>query len=109
MADFEEHYAKVRGCEIRVLVAGAGEPVVYVHGGGGLHWTRFNLLVATHFRHYAVEMPGFGQSSISNDVKSLYDVADVVAEAAASQNLSGVGWIGESLGGLVSAWIAIRH
>jgi pimeloyl-ACP methyl ester carboxylesterase len=109
MAAFEERRVKVRGCEIRVLTAGAGRPVVYVHGGGGLHWTRFNDVVAQHFLHYCIEMPAFGSSTITDEVKTILDVADVVAEAAKALGLTGVGWIGESLGGLTSSWVAIRH
>lgn len=109
MAAYEEYHATVRDCEVRVLVGGRGRPVVYVHGGGGLHWTRYSDLVAEQFRLYAVEMPGFGQSTISGAVKSIYDVADVVADTVASERLTGLGWMAESLGGLVSVWVAIRH
>jgi len=35
LPEFEEHFAEVRGCRIRYLVAGEGEPLLLVHGLGG--------------------------------------------------------------------------
>ena len=32
---FEERFAEARGCRLRYLVAGEGEPLVLVHGLGG--------------------------------------------------------------------------
>ena len=32
---FEERFAGVRGCRLRYLVAGEGEPLLLVHGLGG--------------------------------------------------------------------------
>ena len=35
LAGFEERFADVRGCRVRYLVAGEGEPLLLVHGLGG--------------------------------------------------------------------------
>jgi pimeloyl-ACP methyl ester carboxylesterase len=105
----DERRVSARGCDIRYLVAGAGQPVLAVHGGGGLHWTPWHQLLAAQLRVYAVEMPGFGQSTLSDQIRSIQDVADTVAEVAKTEGLERVGLIGESIGGLVSTWLTIRH
>lgn len=105
----EERRITARGCTVRYLVAGAGQPALVVHGGGGLHWTPWHRLLTERLRVYAVEMPGFGASTLSPAIRSIFDVADVVAEVGRAERLDRVGVIGESIGGLVSTWLTIRH
>ena len=43
---FDERFVKTDGFTIRYLAAGSGEPVVYLHGGGGLHISPGHRLLA---------------------------------------------------------------
>jgi pimeloyl-ACP methyl ester carboxylesterase len=108
-AGYEERQVTVKGCNVRYLVGGEGPPVVFVHGGGGPHWWTFQNVFAERTRVYAVELPGYGESTVSEGVRSIYDVADVLAGVVAAAGLERPGLIGESLGGFVSSWAAIRH
>lgn len=106
---YESRNTAVPGCQIRYLVGGDGPPVVFVHGGGGPHWSRFHDLLATRARIYAIDLPGYGESTISALLTSIYDVADTIASVIMAEQLDRPGLIGESIGGHASAWTAIRH
>jgi pimeloyl-ACP methyl ester carboxylesterase len=68
----EERFAQVGGYRIHYIVAGAGAPVVLVHGvGGSLHTYQRNVAaLAQHARVYAVDLPGHGYSAVP-DVRYL--------------------------------------
>ena len=49
---------------ISYSVAGAGENLLLVHGGTGSrkHWIRNTAALAEHYRVWAIDLPGFGES-----------------------------------------------
>jgi pimeloyl-ACP methyl ester carboxylesterase len=49
---------------IAYSVAGAGENLLLVHGGTGSrkHWIRNTAALAEHYRVWAIDLPGFGES-----------------------------------------------
>lgn len=90
----------------RVLCAGEGDPVVFLHGAGGLHWDPFLDGLAEHFRIFAPEHLGSGDSQ---GIEHLYDILDLVlyyAELFDAMGLSAFSLIGHSFGGMVAAEIA---
>ncbi|HEX8967857.1 MAG TPA: alpha/beta hydrolase, partial [Chloroflexota bacterium] len=109
MASLNEQFMSVGGCEIQYRVAGAGEPVVMLHGAGGfrLDERAFDGLAA-QFTLYVPSMPGF-DGSTAGPTSSMLDVADVMAEFIRVVAAGSAAVIGESFGGGVSAWLAIRH
>jgi pimeloyl-ACP methyl ester carboxylesterase len=107
--NFEEKFASVGGCEIQYRVAGVGEPVVMLHGAGGFrNDPRAFEGIAEHFRLLVPSLPGFDQSS-AGTAASVIDIADVMAEFIRSVAGGSANVIGESFGGGVSTWLAIRH
>jgi pimeloyl-ACP methyl ester carboxylesterase len=99
-----------RDGEIAYHTAGDGPALVYLHGAGGLRWGAALDALATRFRVYALDLPGFGGSSQPDDVNGIPEAADMVAAAMAE--LGGgerMHLIGTSLGGRVAAWLAVRH
>jgi pimeloyl-ACP methyl ester carboxylesterase len=50
---------------ISYSVAGSGENLLLVHGGTGSrkHWIRNTAVLAEHYRVWAIDLPGFGESS----------------------------------------------
>jgi pimeloyl-ACP methyl ester carboxylesterase len=93
------------------------ERALYVHGLGGAstNWTDLAALLAVRFDGYALDLPGFGRSapptrySIQRHVQAVVDVLEwVVAQPGPGQGVP-VHLVGNSLGGLVSVWVAARR
>jgi len=58
----------------RVLVGGNGEPLVYIHGAGGLMWDPFVDALAGRFTVYAPEHPGSGESTGLEELRDIWDL-----------------------------------
>lgn len=92
--------------------AGTGRPVVLVHGHATSHFTWRNQLtgLADDFRVLAPDLLGFGKSEKPRDLAYTTDVwVDQIA--AFLQTVAGgpVVLAGNSLGGLIAAYVADRH
>jgi pimeloyl-ACP methyl ester carboxylesterase len=109
MPEYERFTAQVGECEIHYLALGDGPPLVFLHGSGGfrLDEEAFGLL-ARHHRVLVPSMPGFDASTLGN-VASGPDTADVVAAFIAQVAGGRADVVGESFGGRIAAWLAIRH
>lgn len=106
---FDERFVEAGGFTIRCLSAGTGEPLVYVHGGGGLHISPVHRLLAERFRVLAFEMPGFGESPENTRTESLQDMAVTMAEAIAAAGVDGYTLYATSFGAAVALRIALAH
>src|SRR5262245_55664390 len=53
-----ERIVEVGPVRTRVLVAGTGSPVLFLHGAGGLFWDPFLEALAANHTVHAVEHPG---------------------------------------------------
>ena len=95
--------------EYRELGRPDAEPVVMLHGGGGFRDDRraFSGL-AEHFRVLIPSMPGFDGSSAGTAASTL-DLADVMAAFISTVAGGQANVLGESFGGGVACWLAIRH
>src|SRR3989475_7939170 len=59
----ERRELSVRGTPIHLLTAGAGPPLLFLHGAGGAgRWLPFQERLATTFTVYAPSHPGHGGS-----------------------------------------------
>ncbi len=94
------------------------ERALYVHGLGGAstNWTDLAALLAVRFDGHALDLPGFGMSaptardySMRRHVEAVVDVLEwIVARPGPGQGRP-VHLLGNSLGGLVSVWVAARR
>jgi pimeloyl-ACP methyl ester carboxylesterase len=94
------------GFRIRYLEAGTGRPVVWLHGGAGLHLSLAHKSLAAHYRIIAFEMPGFGQSAANERTQSYPELAATLAAAARGLGLERFNLWGTSFGGTVAVWLA---
>jgi pimeloyl-ACP methyl ester carboxylesterase len=93
------------------------ERALYVHGLGGAstNWTDLAALLAVRFDGYALDLPGFGRSappprySIHRHVQAVVDVLEWVVSRPGPGQGAPVHLVGNSLGGLVSVWVAARR
>jgi pimeloyl-ACP methyl ester carboxylesterase len=107
---FEERFAEVRGCRLRYLVCGEGEPIVLVHGLGGAASNWLALAPLLHgWRVLVPELPGHGGSEPLAAAPNLNVFADLLAELAAREGFAPAPVVGHSLGGAIALRLAIRR
>src|SRR5713226_3836883 len=97
----------VRGKRIQVLRGGAGEPLLYLHSGGGeTYWMPFNEALAEHYSVIAPAHPGFDQSEGLDRIRDIEDLAFQYLDLLDTLKLDRVNIVGLSLGGWIGAELA---
>jgi pimeloyl-ACP methyl ester carboxylesterase len=104
---FSEHVVEADGFPIRYLDAGEGEPLIWFHGGGGLHLNRMHDLLAEKRRVIAFEVPGFGASPVNDRTKNMAELAGTMGKAIAALGIDKFDVMGISFGGALALWTAI--
>jgi pimeloyl-ACP methyl ester carboxylesterase len=101
----------VKGGRLSYLVAGAGPPVVLVHGLGGsaTNWVELAPLLAKSRRVVAPDLPGHGGSEPLAAVSGLESFADRVFAVMETEGVVPAAVVGHSLGGLVALRLALRR
>lgn len=96
---------------IRVKVAGAGKPVVYLHPAGGLRWDPFLSHLSRDHTVYAIEFPGtsVGDPYAVHLVDRLSDVVLIYEEVLRVLGLSRPVLIGQSFGGMLAAELVAAY
>jgi pimeloyl-ACP methyl ester carboxylesterase len=90
----------------RVLSAGEGEPVLYLHGAGGLFWDPFLDGLAARHKVVAPEHLGSGDSQGLEHVEDLWDLVLYYDELLDALGLATTSVVGHSFGGMVAAELA---
>jgi len=107
-ADYSTSAVTVRGCRVRLMRGGAGDPLVYLHGASGANWLPFLQTLSKHFDVIAPEHPGFGESDTPDWLDNIHDLAYFYLDLFDELKLSGAHLVGNSLGGWIAAEIAVR-
>jgi pimeloyl-ACP methyl ester carboxylesterase len=110
-AGFEERFIDARGCRLRYLVAGEGDPLVLVHGLGGAaaNWLALAPLLLPGRRLIVPELPGHGGSSPLPAAQSLSPYADRLGLLLEHERATPAAVVGHSLGGAVALRLALRR
>ena len=98
-----------RGARCRVLEAGSGAPVVFLHSAGGLlRDNPFLDQLAQRYHVFAPELPGYGESTGEELLEDMLDFAlhgwDVVEALGLAGSRPTL--IGHSMGGMIAAEMA---
>lgn len=103
----ERRRAKIGPATIAYEVAGAGPPVVLVHGlSGSGRWWRRNIGALTPYRRvYVVDLIGFGASRTRHPF-ALAEAAGSLTRWLDQLELERVSLVGHSMGGLIAAELA---
>ena len=97
--------------KINYIQEGHGQNVLILHGWGGNIQTVmpiFNLL-KPYFRVTAVDLPGFGDSSIPLEPYNSYDYAEIMKQFIDSLDLKEIVLFGHSHGGRISIILASQY
>jgi pimeloyl-ACP methyl ester carboxylesterase len=109
---FEQRFYNVGGVRTRSVEAGEGPPMIFLHGGGGHAetWVRNLGAHAADRRCYAIDMIGHGFTDAPEDCDyTTGEVIDHVVRFLDTAGIDRADFCGESFGGRVSAWMAIKH
>jgi pimeloyl-ACP methyl ester carboxylesterase len=100
----------VRGCTISVRRAGAGRPLLYLHGASdaGLWSPSLTDLAARH-DVIAPEHPGFGASDTPAWLDTIADLSSFYLDLLDRLDLIDVHLVGHDLGGWIAADLAVRN
>lgn len=105
---FTESTVEADGFAIRMFEAGEGPPLVYLHGGGGLHLSSAHELLTDRFRVIAFELPGFGDSPENTRTGSVVELAHTMAAALDALAVERCALWGTSFGAVTALWMAIH-
>lgn len=109
MSEFKNAPVSVRGCNVGMLRGGTGEPLLYLHGGGGAGMVLpFMTALAEHYDVLVPEHPGFGATDEPDWLDNIHDVAFFYLDFLEALDLDGIHLVGMSLGGWIAAEIAVR-
>ncbi len=96
-----------RGAKVRVLEAGSGAPLVFLHGAGGLLAENpFLEKLAERFRVLAPELPGYGESTGEQLLDDMQDFALHGFDVLDALGLDAPHLVGHSMGGMIAAEMA---
>jgi pimeloyl-ACP methyl ester carboxylesterase len=94
-------------CKIRVLEAGNGMPLVFLHGAGGLTEDNpFIEALARHWRVFAPLLPGYGDSEGAEGLRDMLAVTLHTFDVVAALGLDRPILVGHSMGGMIAAEMA---
>ena len=103
----ERRELSVRGTPIHLLTAGAGPPLLFLHGAGGAgRWLPFQERLATTFTVYAPSHPGHGGSPDAPWIEHISDLAFHYLDLLDALGLDRVRLVGASFGGWIGAELA---
>lgn len=99
------------GAAVRVLEAGAGEPLLLIHGVGlrAEAWGPQITALAVSHRVIAVDMPGHGDSDPLPEGAWLPDYVAWAARVIDALGLGPVNVAGHSMGSLIAGGLAVDH
>jgi pimeloyl-ACP methyl ester carboxylesterase len=107
--EYEKSHYVVSGIDTAVFTAGAGAPLVFLHGGGTATGFDALLPLAERCRLIVPIHPGFGSSADDPEIDDIHDYVLHYLDLLDELELGTVALAGHSLGGFLAAWFAIQH
>ena len=99
----------IAGVDLELVERGQGDPILYLHGGGGIASdTGFLDMLARERRVIAPSHPGFGKSSLPDWLDSVDDIAHIYLELMDRLGLARADLVGFSIGGWIAAELATK-
>ncbi len=106
----QESIHKTRKVNVRLLRAGRGRTLIFLHGAGGFPgWIAFLETLSAQFDVLAPEHPGFGDSDNPASIRNVSDMAMYYLDFLDGLGAKDVHLVGHSLGGWIAAELAVRN
>ncbi|MFC8831521.1 alpha/beta fold hydrolase [Streptomyces sp. NPDC057137] len=110
--DSHQRFYDVGGVRTRSIEAGEGPAMIFLHGAGGHAetWSRNLPSHAAHRRCFAIDMLGHGFTDAPEGIEYTSDrLIEHVVRFMDTAGIDRADFCGESHGGRVAAWMAIKH
>jgi len=108
-----EKNVTIQGVNLVYLDQGTGTPVLLIHGfcGNAYNWSEVFEPLSKDFRVIVPDLPGYGKSGCpGKDQKpTMIWYADFLAEFLDQIGVGKAIVVGNSMGGSIAAWLAVRH
>jgi len=102
-----EAYLDLTDGRVRLLRAGEGEPLLFLHAAGGGGWLDYHQRLARSFDVIAPEHPGFGGSDDFGAVEAIDDLVFHYLDVMDALGLDRPHVVGASFGGWIAAELAV--
>lgn len=116
MAEGTVRVDEIDGHRTHSFEIGAGPPLLYLHGAGGLNGLIEGAppppalqMLAQDFRVIVPEHPGFGQQERPNWVGDIHDLAYFYLDYLEARGLTDMHLLGHSMGGWIGMELAVRN
>lgn len=99
-----EKHITFRGGKLNYRITGQGSGVVFLHGFLEDHsiWDDFADRLSDRFTVIQIDLPGFGKSSVVDDIHSMSLMANAVEKVITAENIDQCLMVGHSMGGYVT-------
>ena len=105
-----ESICRFGSIDTKLLTAGKGQTVLFLHGGGGLPpWNVFFDRLSQQYEVLLPEHPGFGTDRHAEQIRSISDLAMYYLDFLDGLDRGHVHLVGHSLGGWAAAELATRN
>ena len=92
---------------VEMEVTGKGEPLLFLHGAGGLTGADpFLEDLGRNFKVYAPHLPGYGESTGGEHIDDVIDAALFYHELMDELKIPSANIVGHSMGGMLAAEVA---
>lgn len=104
-----QRWVTVGNNKLNVIDLGEGPPILFIHGlsGSWPNWLEQLPVFAADHRVIAMDLPGFGHSPMPDEPITISAYARIVDGLLEALGVSAVTLVGNSMGGFVSAELAI--
>ena len=107
--NYREEILTVRDRHIRLLRAGTGQPLLYLHDTFSYTWTRVHDALAAHYEVLFPLHLGCAGSTDLDDIEGMDDLVFHYLDVCATLGLERPILLGPSLGGWLAAEWAVRY
>ena len=94
--------------QVRLLRAGSGPALLFLHSAGGGGWTPFHDGLSHHFDVLAPDHPGFDESDATDEVEGVDDLVYHYLRLLDQLGIERATVVGASLGGWIAAELAVH-